>query len=227
MLWGVLGGMPGGRRTDRISKRDLEVLEFVARFGVVSRRAVSVWAATGRTVTITRESRLRGWGLVEVQGGVGELGALVIVTSEGLHVAGRANLRAPRFSLSSVVHECAVAEAAAVLERSGWGTLSEREIVLREKEEGRGALSAELPGGRVHRADLVRWRAGDRPDAVEVELVAKGSARLDELLRGWRRAVGEGRFGGVVYRCAPRVGEVVARAVERTRTGEFIRVEGV
>jgi len=88
-------------------------------------------------------------------------------------------------------------------------------------------LSAELGGGRVHRADLVRYRGGGRPDAVEVELAVKGSARLDELLRGWRRAVGEGRLGGVLYRCAPRVGEVVERAVERTRTGEFIRVERV
>ncbi len=51
--------MPGGKRTDRISPRDIEVLEFIARLGVAPRSAVALWAGTARTVTITRERRLR------------------------------------------------------------------------------------------------------------------------------------------------------------------------
>ena len=31
-----LGDMPGGKRTDHISNRDLEILDFIARFGVVA-----------------------------------------------------------------------------------------------------------------------------------------------------------------------------------------------
>jgi len=223
----VLCCMPGGPRSDRISQRDLEVLEFVARFGVVPRSASAVWAGTGRTVTITRESRLRGWGLLEVYRGPGDLGVVELVTAEGLRVVGRSDLRAPGFALGSVVHDCAVACEAAQFEAEGWETLSEREIFADERRAGRGRWSAELGQGRVHRADLLRWKDRNEVEAVEVELAAKGSARLDELLRGWRRAVGEGRLGGVLYRCGGGVVDVVARAVERTRTGEFIRVEGV
>ena len=51
--------MPGGKRTGQISRRDVEVLEFIARFGVVPRSAVATWALTGQTATLTREHRLR------------------------------------------------------------------------------------------------------------------------------------------------------------------------
>jgi hypothetical protein len=70
--------MPGGRRTDRISQRDLEVLEFVARFGVVPREAVAMWAGTARAVTAARERRLREAGLVEVIPGIGDTGRIVV-----------------------------------------------------------------------------------------------------------------------------------------------------
>lgn len=50
--------MPGGRRTDRISQRDLEVLDFIARQGVVPREAVAIRAGTARAVTAARERRL-------------------------------------------------------------------------------------------------------------------------------------------------------------------------
>jgi hypothetical protein len=45
---------------------DLEVLEFIARQGVVPREAVAIWADTRRAVTAARERRLREAGLVEV-----------------------------------------------------------------------------------------------------------------------------------------------------------------
>ena len=57
----------GGRgRNDRISARDVEVLGFVARFGVVPRDAVESWAGTAKSMTAKREKRLREAGLVEV-----------------------------------------------------------------------------------------------------------------------------------------------------------------
>jgi len=217
--------MPGGKRTDRISKKDLEVLEFIARFGVVPRSAVATWAGTGRTVTITRERRLREAELIEVSPGIGESGKLLVCTKLGLRLAGRSDLRLAQLSLQRVHHESAVASLAAALERAGNRTLSEREILARERSEGERILSVELSGGRAHRADLIRTMGVGPPLAIEVELVAKGAARLDELLRGYRRAVGNKRLSGVLYCCPPGIVRVVRKAVERTSTEKVVRVE--
>ncbi|MGB7587304.1 MAG: hypothetical protein WBM00_01205 [Solirubrobacterales bacterium] len=217
--------MPKGVRTDRISARDVEVLGFIARFGIVPRTAVAKWAGTGRTVTLTRERRLREAELVEVRSGVGGQSKLLTCTRAGLRFSGHGDLRTARFSLATVWHESAVAELAAELERGGDRTLSEREILAEERAHGELVYSAELPGGRLHRADLIRAADGPSPEAIEVELAAKAATRLDELLRAWRRAVAEGRLGGVGYRCGPRIGRVVRRAVDRTRTASAISVE--
>jgi hypothetical protein len=217
--------MPGGPRTDRISSRDIEVLEFIARFGIVPRTAVATWAGTGRTVTLTRERRLREAGLIEVRTGIGGEAKLLACTRDGLRVSGHGELHMARFSLASVGHESAVAKLAAAIERQGGRTLSEREILAQERAHGSRVYSAELPGGRLHRADLIRATDGRPPEAIEVELAAKGTTRLDELLRAWRRAVAEGRLGGVAYRCGPSIARVVRRAIERTRTASAISVE--
>lgn len=217
--------MPGGRRTDRISGRDLEVLGFIARFGVVSRDAVALWAGTAQTCTFTRERRLREAALIEVRCGVWGEGKLIACTRSGLALCGHGDLRPARFSPATVRHEVAVAELAATIESRGARTLSEREIGAREREEGARHLSAELGSGRFHRADLLRVHDDGLPEAIEVELTAKGTARLDQILRAWRRAVGERRLSRVTYRCPPHTRSVLERAVERTSTQAAILVE--
>jgi hypothetical protein len=213
-------------RTERISARDLEVLEFVARFGVVSREAVAVWAGTAQTCTLERERRLREAGLVEVRCGVWGEGKIAACTRGGLALCGRGELRPARFSLATVRHETRVAEIAAAIERAGERTLSEREIAAHERGRGERVLSAELSGERFHRADLIRLgREGEPPEAIEVELSAKGSSRLDELLRAWRWAVAEKRLARVAYRCPPRIAALVERAVERTQTDAAVAVQ--
>jgi hypothetical protein len=222
----LMGAMPGGKRTDRISERDLEVLEFIARFGMVPRGVVATWAATARAVTMARERRLREARLIKVLPSVGESGRLLVCTRAGLRASGRGELRTARFSLAAVRHESAVAALAARMERSGERTLSEREIGAREREEGQRLLSASLPGGRFHRADLLRVdERGSAAEAIEVELTVKGAARLDELLRAWRRAVAERRIARVVYCCSPQSRLFVERAIDRTRTATAIGVE--
>ena len=215
-------------RTDRISRRDLEVLEFVARFGVVSRDAVAAWAGTAQSCTFDRERRLRDAGLVEVKCGVWGEGKLLAATRAGLALCGRGELRPARFSLATVRHETTVAELAAQIERRGERTLSEREIAASERESGKRAFSAQLGAKRFHRADLLRVGVGgEPPEAIEVELTAKGQKRLDGLLRAWRVAVAEQRLSRVVYRCPPRVRSTVERAVERTRAHSAVTVEGL
>jgi hypothetical protein len=218
--------VPGGKRSDRISSRDLEVLEFIARFGVVPRRAVATWAGTARTATIVRESRLRDAGLLRVARGVGESGPLALCTGAGLRATCRRELRTPRLSTAAVGHDAVVAGLGATLERSGQRVLSEREIYAHERAQGRRLLSAELSGGRFHRADLIRLNDDDEPsEAIEVELSIKGAARLDELLRAWAGAVAERRLRRVFYRCSPRTLRHVERAIERTRTAAAVAVE--
>lgn len=216
----------GGKRTDHISRRDVEVLEFIARFGVVPRSAVATWAATGKTATLVRERRLRESGLIEVRCGVWGEGKLLAATPTGLRACGLGDLSRARFSLATVDHESTVAELAARMERDGARILSERETALRERERGRRVLSAELTARRFHRADLIRAvENGSAPEAIEVELTAKGAARLDQILRAWRLAVAEGRLSRVVYLCPPRTLGVVERAIERTRAGAEVAVE--
>lgn len=218
--------MPGGKRTDRISRRDLEVLEFIARFGIVPRSAVAVWARTGRTVTLERERRLRQAGLVEVRTFYGGGERLLICTGAGLRACGRAELRPSHLAPGLVRHEAMVAMLAARLEREGRSVLSEREILAQERAAGQRTLSATLGSGRYHRADLIRLDERGQPrEAVEVELSTKGAMRLDALLRAWSKTVAERRLERVVYRCSPRTRPFVEQAIARTRTAASIAVE--
>lgn len=217
--------MPGGKRTDHISARDVEILDFIARFGVVPRAAVATWAGTARTATIGRETRLRKAELIRVVRGFGDIGPLCVCTKLGLGASGRRELRTARVSAAAVSHDTKVAQLAASLESSGEALLSEREILASERAAGEHVFSAALPGGRIHRADLLRvGQDGGVGEAIEVELSTKGAARLDELLRAWRRAVLEKRITRVVYRCSPRTIVYVNRAVERTKTGSVVSV---
>ncbi|MGA8745442.1 MAG: hypothetical protein WB507_06235 [Solirubrobacterales bacterium] len=218
--------MPGGKRTDHISQRDLEVLEFIARFGVVPRSAVATWAGTARTVTIVREGRLRKAELIRVTRGMGEGGPYAACTKAGLRASGRRELTEASFSWTAFSHHAVVARVAAQMERSGQSLLSEREILALERADGDRVLSATPPNSRPHRADLIRVdERGEPLEAIEVELTTKGAARLDRLMRAWRQAVMQRRVSRVVYRCAPRTRPYVERAIERTLTGEMIKVE--
>jgi hypothetical protein len=218
--------MPGGKRTDHISPRDLEILEFIARFGVVPRRSVATWAGTARTVTIVRESRLRKAELIRVMRGFGASGPISVATKSGLRASGRQELRIARVSAAALSHDTVVAQLAAALESAGERLLSEREILAHERAAGGHRLSAQLPGNRFHRADLVRLDQRGKPfEAIEVELTTKAAGRLDQLLRAWRDAVIEKRVKRIAYHCTPRTLPYVRRAVERTRTEGVVAVE--
>jgi hypothetical protein len=205
----------------RITDRDLEVLEFVARFGLVSGAAVAHRAGTSRSVTYRRESRWREHGLVRVLPSVAGSGRLLTCTRQGLHAVGQEGLRPARVSLGGVRHAATVAWVAAELERREERVLSELEIMAIESREGRRLYSAELYDGRHHRPDLVLI---DGRIGVEVELTQKASWRLDSILRGWRSAIGENRLGGVRYLCGERAFRAVSLAVERTCSEELIEV---
>ena len=216
--------MPRGVRTDRISQRDLEVLEFIARYGVVPRQAVAIWAGTGRAVTQARERRQRLAGLVELRPRLGSLGPFCLATRTGIRACGRSNLRPARFSFGEASHQAHCALLGARLERAGERVLSEREIMAHERLEQKHLYSAELPRGGHHRADLIRL-APEGPVAIEVELTPKGAARLDLLLRSWRRAVAGRKIRSVLYRCSPEALGAVRRSAIRISASETIAIE--
>jgi hypothetical protein len=218
--------MPHGKRSKRINGRDLEVLEFIARYGVVPRDVVANWSRSGRSVSYARERRLFEAALIDTVRGPGEGQRLLMATAAGSRACGRPELGAARFSLGTLRHETVVARLGAQLESAGERILSEREIMARERAEGNRVLSAPLSSARFHRADLARVDlSGDALEAIEVELTAKGARRLDELLRAWRRVVGRGRIGRVTYRCPPHTRRLVEQAVERTKTQGVVSVE--
>lgn len=217
--------MPGARRSERISERDLEVLEFIARQGVAPREAVSIWADTRRAVTAARERRLREAGLVEVWPGFGSSGRIGVCTRSGLKAVSRQELPTPRPSPASLPHACTAATVAANLEREGHRVLTEREIMAHERSEGERVYSARVREERFHRPDLIIL--GDLPEAIEVELSDKSSRRLDEILDGWTWAILRKKISRVRYLCSPRALRYVERAVDRTRGSDGIAVERI
>jgi hypothetical protein len=212
-------GVPNGRRSDRINRRDLEALEFVARFGTVPREVLSTWSGSGRSVSYERERRLRAAGLIEILRGLD--GRLLIATSAGRRACRRTDLPAGRPSPASLRHEMLLAALGARLELAGEEVLSEREIGARERAEGTRLFSASMGRGRFHRPDLIRLE-GAGATAIEVELTVKAAARLDSILRAWRFAVAEGRLAHVTYHCAPRARPFVEKAIARTATAGAI-----
>jgi hypothetical protein len=209
------------RTTTAISERDLEVLSFVARFGLVPASVLAAWAGTGQTVSYAREARWLAHGLVDALEPINGSGRLLVCTSDGLRAVGLDALGPGHVSVGRRPHAIAVAQVAARLEGEGLAVLSERELAALEVEERRRIYSAELHDGRFHRPDLV---LRDDQLAIEVELSQKASWRLDSILRAWRAAVGSGRFSGVRYLCGQRAIRAVTKAVERTATEELIEV---
>ena len=201
------------------------MLEFVARYGVVTRGAMAIWAGTRRAATLSRERRLRLAGYLKTRPTYEEDGPLLICTRRGLAVTGCGDLGVPRFSEARARHTAAVSRIGAELERSGQQVLSEREIVWRERLEGDRVFSAGLADGRYHRADLIRM--GDVVEAIEVELTPKAPRRLDEILEAWRGAIIWEKVARVVYRCSPEALRYLMRAVDRAEAGEFVRLDSL
>jgi hypothetical protein len=198
----------------------VEVLWFVARFGVVPRSAVARWARTRKTVTAEREKRLRDAGLLEVMRPWLSPEPVLVATAGGLALCGRGELAVARVSPLTLRHFVATAHLAVDLEQAGQQLLSERELLTYERATGERDFSIRLADRSYHRPDLIAL--GDPPGIVEVELTAKGKARLDEIVSGWAAAVDRGRFARVRYFCSTEALPYVERAVQRTGAGDRV-----
>ena len=183
--------------------RDRELVRFVGRHGAVAIEHVMARMCVGRTAAYRRVAACMGRGLLERLDLVREEPSLLRATRAGLRYAGL-GLGVAVVSPGSVDHwlRCATTALALSEEFGPERVLSERELRLLKRIEGRAIASAkvgELPGGepRLHRPDLAVL-AEERLIAVEVELTPKAPRRLEQLIRAWRRA---GWVAEVRYLC--------------------------
>lgn len=207
--------------------RDRELVRFVGRHGAVSMDHVMAALGVGRTAAYRRVAACIERGLLERLDLLRDEPSLLRATRGGLRYAGL-GLGVAVISPGSVDHwlRCASTSLLLCEEFGGERVLTERELRLLERIEGRAIASAkvgELPGGgpRLHRPDLVIV-TDERPISVEVELTPKGASRLEGLIRAWRRA---NWVDEVRYLCEPGATmRGVERAVRKVRAEDRVRI---
>lgn len=211
------------RRTGSVHSRDLELVRYVGRHGLVAMRHVMVALGVGRTAAYRRVAAC-------IERGPPERLELVRAEPGLLRYAGL-GLPVAAVSPGAVDHWLRCASTAQLLGKH-FGherVLTERELVLAEQIEERPIASAkvgERPNGapHSHRADLAVLADGGTIE-VEVELTPKSPQRLQHLIRAWRYAVAFRVVAEVHYHCAPgQTRRAVERAVAKVSAEEFIAI---
>ena len=184
----------------------------------------------GRTVAYRRTAALIDRSLLERVKPLYRAPALLRATAAGVQLTG-SSYPVCSVSAGSVPHWIACVDVALALERETKGfrqatVVSEREIRWAERQAQGPIASARIDqqaeGHRgLHRPDLAVVHP-DRVVAVEVELTAKGRARLETIIRAWRRA----RWIDSVRYYAPpgAVMSGLEAAVARLRAGERVEL---
>ncbi|HWW67219.1 MAG TPA: hypothetical protein VNY83_04490 [Solirubrobacterales bacterium] len=218
------------RRSRRGCSRDLELLRYVGRHGVVRIDQVMTAMSAGRTVTYDRVATCVDAGLLERLELVRSEPGILRATRDGLRYAGL-GLPLAVVSAGQVDHWLRCASTALLLGKH-YGhnrVLTERELILAEQIEGKPIASAtvgEHRSGkpRLHRPDLAVL-TDEGTIAIEVELMPKAPRRLYGLMRSWRRTIGMGVVSEVHYHCEPgQTRRAVERAVEQVRAEQFIAI---
>jgi len=220
-------------QSERVPRnRDLELVRFVGRHGLVAMRHVMTAFGVGRTAAYRRVAVCVEAGLLERIDLLATEPGLLRATRDGLRYAGL-GLPLAKVTPGTVDHLLRCTSTALHLgERYGnERILSERELVLAEQIAGRPIASADLGErrgrSRMHRPDLV-VQADSGPIAIEVELTAKAPYRLQQLIRAWRRTIGSKRITKVHYLCAPgQTYRAVERAVFKVRAEDFVVIAEV
>jgi hypothetical protein len=207
--------------------RDHQLLAFVGRHGVVAIEHVMAALGVGRAAAYRRVAACIERGLLERLDLLRREPSLLRATRSGLRYAGL-GLPVAIVSPGAVDHwlRCATTAQLLAQEFGAERILTERELRLLERLEGRPIASAklgELPSGhpRLHRPDLAVF-GPDGVIAIEVELTPKAPRRLLSIIRAWR---GADWVAEVRYTCAPgptRRG--VELAVAKTYAADRVRV---
>lgn len=193
----------GGRgdQGPRMTERDVALIGWIARWRFASVPQVRARFGLGQSVAYWRLGRLAEMGCLEFRRlFVGRPGVYV-VTDVGLALS-EVDLPKVGVDLRTYRHDSALVDLAIDLEGRGLEVLSERE--LRRADAGASAprhavvLGGEQADGRRrrHYPDMVVGDEGQPRFAVELELAAKRTARLREILTAYRRA---SHLSAVVY----------------------------
>lgn len=180
-------------RGPRITERDVEIVAWIARWRFASLEQVRARFGLGRSVAYERLGRLVELGLLDFQRLFTARPGSYTVTADGLGVA-EVGLPRVGVDLRTYRHDAALVDVAIDLERRGLEVVSERELRAADAGAAEPRYAVVLGGqqadgrARRHYPDLIVGGEGQARFAVELELAAKRTARLREILVAYRRA---------------------------------------
>lgn len=213
-----------------LTERDLKILEWVGRQGVVRAEHVMARVGMGRSATYRRLAQLVDYGLLRRYRVLYNDGALLAATAEGLCAVGLDHPRPARIALAQVPHMVLSATLAARLEPhlQEQTLLIDREHRAAENATGRPLGSAILgPGNngqsRLHRPDFVLTSTGsEQLIAIELELTLKTRARLERTLRGYLR---NHNVASIRYYAPQPIADAVRRAARMTGSDSILELQ--
>jgi hypothetical protein len=193
---------------ERLTKRDLEFLRFIARVGVAQPNNLITRFGISRATAYRRMKLLSDLGHLSRTPNVSPDGDIYSATRSGIAMTGLP-LRVAKVNSYTMTHSFAMTEVVGRLERIGIDCLTEREIFAyrRTEEIDRYVFPLLRPKNRwatTHRPDIVCEVPGeDTFVAIEVELSPKENDRWDDTLRSYANRVGINGFAGVFYLVGP------------------------
>lgn len=187
----------------QVTDRDVRMLTWIGRHRAVMARHVEQRFDVIRRTVYQRLAVLREHGLVDYQRGPVGAAGVYLITSEGQELVGVEGIRAPQMSVARWLHDLGLVDLTLHFEARGIPVVTEREMHMAEASGANGHYTirrmrsgCRSNGSRPHYPDLWLEPADGRRVAVELELTAKSTTRLRELLGGYRPA---GHVTAVAY----------------------------
>ncbi|HMT06081.1 MAG TPA: hypothetical protein PKD76_11115 [Solirubrobacterales bacterium] len=199
------------------SERDPKILSFIWTFGFVTAEAIGLRFSMQEPRVYRAMARLRSEGAVGYKRLYRQYSGAYFLTRKGCRIAGLPVMKEPSLELVNYRHQLGVLMLGVEeMLRNGTQVLTEREMRLAASEGE--TWSVRLPGQR----SAVRWPDlalidGTSTVAVELELAAKRSVRLAQIIDGYERQSTYSTVRFVVEQGA--VAERIARITAGWRPG--------
>jgi hypothetical protein len=212
------------RQGTQITDRDIEILKWIGRHGVVTPQQVAYHyfarqdGAVGQWAAYRRLRKLEQLGLIRHDRTFWRESTVLRLTRSGAELAD-ADVGPARLVLAEVRHALAVVDLVeALLEASPKGTelLTERQLRIARRRE---LAEGERRPGRGRIPDAVLINRG-KQIAVELDLTPKRIRDVENILKAYRQE----RFDKVVWYVLPGQFDRVKDIVRRNRAADLIEV---